>query len=76
MPTQEQLDNWFSYHSPADSPDPEAITESYQALREAGKRFAEEVARRTPPSADQSDSIRKIREAVMTANAALACDGK
>jgi hypothetical protein len=30
----------------------------------------------TPASADQSDAIRSVRNAVMTANAAIACEGK
>jgi hypothetical protein len=30
----------------------------------------------TPPSADQTAAIRKVREAVFTANAAIACGGR
>jgi hypothetical protein len=35
--------------------------------------FAETIIRNTPPGSDQSAAIRKVREAVMTANAAIAC---
>lgn len=68
---QAALDNWFQYHKPeGDQP------QKYEALRAAGKRFAEEVVRLTPPCADQTMAVRKIREAVFTANAAIACGGR
>lgn len=50
--------------------------EIYEAIREAGKVFAATIVKYTPPSADQTTAIRKIREAVFTANAAIACGGK
>lgn len=65
------LDNVFSYHAP----DSEQITK-YQAIREAAKVFAQVVIENTPSSADQTAAIRKIREAVMTANASIALDGR
>jgi len=71
MINQEQLDNWFMYHSPA-----EDQVDKYNNIRRAAKRFAEILLYNTPPSADQTDAIRKIREAVMTANASIACEGK
>jgi len=74
---QEKLDNWFTYHSPDDHTEgPAAVTQRYGRLRAAGKAFAEVIVAETPPSADQSDAIRKVREAVMTANAAIACEGR
>lgn len=69
---QEKLDNWFTHHPPEG---PEQI-EKYKEIREAGKAFAEVLVECTPPSADQSAAIRKVREAVMTANAAIACGGE
>ena len=69
--TYEQLENWFTYHQP------DALsTMSYTAIRAAGLEFAKVIVNCTPPSADQTDAIRKVREAVMTANAAIACGGK
>jgi hypothetical protein len=65
------LNDLFSYHAPR----PDQLPK-YQAIRSAAKHFAEIVLSNTPPSADQSASIRKIREAVMTANAAIALDGR
>lgn len=71
MITQEHLSNWFTYHPPTEG-DPAR----YQAIRVAAMAFARTVLENTPPSADQSAAIRKIRESVMTANASIACRGK
>lgn len=64
------LNNVFSYHAPKDDQ-----PQKYEALRSAAKAFAQAVIDNTPPCADQSAAIRKIREAVMTANAAIALEG-
>lgn len=64
------LDNIFTYHAPTS----EQI-EQYQAIRDAAKSFAQVVVYNSPKSADQSVAIRKIREAVMIANAAIALEG-
>lgn len=71
MITQEMIDNWFTYHAPEEND-----IYKYTQIREAAKYFAEVVMDNTPPSADQTTAIRKIREAVMTANAAIACGGR
>lgn len=63
-------DNVFKYHAPR----PDQIPK-YEAIREAGKHFCRAVEENTPSCADRSAAIRKIREAVMTANAAVALDG-
>ena len=60
----------FTYHTPR----PDQLPK-YEAIRTAAKYFAEIVLQNTPYSADQQTAIRKIREAVMTANAAIALDG-
>ncbi|HPS78984.1 MAG TPA: hypothetical protein PLS53_12575 [Thermoanaerobaculaceae bacterium] len=62
------LDNLFTYHPPT----PEQA-ERYHKLRRSAKAFAELIVECTPPGPDQSAAIRKVREAVMTANAAIAC---
>ena len=61
----------FTYHPPKAEQ-----LEAYQELRRAAYEFALTVIVHTPRSADQSAAIRKIREAVMTANAAVALEGK
>lgn len=67
--TQDDLDNWFTYHSPR-----EGQQARYQAIREAAKALAETILRTSAASADQTAAIRKIREAVMTANQGIACE--
>lgn len=63
--------HWFTYHPP----NPEQ-QKKYEEIRAAALSFAHIIIVNTPPSADQTAAIRKVREAVMTANAAIACDGK
>lgn len=77
-PTQPQpprypldVDHVFTYHAP--SPDQ---LEHYTAIRDAAKRLARTILEHTPSSADQSAAIRHVREAVMTANAAIALGGR
>jgi len=69
--TQGDLDNWFTYHSPT----PDQLPK-YLAIREAGKAFAQAIVEHAPACADQTVAVRKIREAVMVANQAIACGGK
>lgn len=78
MISQEQLDNWFEYHAPVNHStlEPGNLQARYESIRAAGKQMAETVVALTPSSADQLAAVRKIREAVFTANAALACEGK
>ena len=70
MITVENIENWFTYHSP--TPEDQV---GYVAIRTAAKILAETIIKHTPPSADQSASIRLLRESVMTANASIACKG-
>jgi len=70
-PTQEHLDNWFGYHAPS-----EDQAKSYEALRSYGKVLAYAILALCPSSADRTDAIRKVREAVMIANDSIACGGK
>ena len=65
--TLDKLNNIFVYHAPHGDQ-----TERYTKIREAGKSLALWIYKCTPPSADQIAAIRKVREAVMTANAAIA----
>lgn len=71
MITRTMLENWFTYHSPSADQLPK-----YQAIREAGFNLASAIVDNTPESADQTAAVRKVREAVMTANASIACGGK
>jgi hypothetical protein len=69
--TNAELENWFTYHAPS-----EEQQRAYLAIRGAAHNLAEVILENTPACADQSAAIRKVREAVMTANAAVACKGK
>jgi alkanesulfonate monooxygenase SsuD/methylene tetrahydromethanopterin reductase-like flavin-dependent oxidoreductase (luciferase family) len=71
MISQEQIDNWFTYHSPT----PEQQVK-YVALRDTAKAFAKAIVSAAPDCADTTAAVRKVREAVMTANQAIACGGK
>jgi len=64
------LENIFKYHAPVGD-DPQ----KYEAIRTAGKAFAQAILDNTPKCADQTAAIRKVREAVMTANASVALKG-
>lgn len=67
---QEQIDHVFKYHPPK----PEQI-QQYTNLRDAARDFALFIEEICPPSADRTIAIRKVREAVMFANASIACEG-
>lgn len=69
---REQIENWFAHHPPKDM----TAINAYHAIREAGKALAYAIMEHAPAGADQTAAIRKVREAVMTANAAIACEGK
>ena len=66
------LEHLFKYHPPQGDEDVLA----YQAIRNAGRHLAGIILEHTPECADQSAAIRKVREAVFTANAARALGGK
>lgn len=68
---EEQLDNIFRYHAPD-----EVQIERYSELRAYAKAFARSILRHCPASADRTAALRKVREAVMTANASIALGGK
>lgn len=63
------LDNWFQYHAPN-----REQQKQYETIRAAALHLARVIVANTPASADQTAAIRKLREAVMTANASIACE--
>jgi len=64
------LEHTFSYHRPTFEQQ-----QHYTAIRAAAKHFAEVVMDNAPSCPDRSAALRKIREAAMTANAAIALGG-
>lgn len=74
LPTPEQrqlVENWFTYHAPT----PEQITQLAN-VRSAAKMLAHVIIENTPPSADQTAALRKLRDATMTANASIVLAGR
>lgn len=69
--TPDVIADIFTYHAP--SPDQ---LPKYEAIRTAAREFAQVLISNTPASADQTAAIRLLREAVMTANQAIATGGK
>lgn len=68
---REQIDHVFEYHAPN-----EKQAEAYKEIRAYAKDLAAVLMLRCPGSADRTAALRKLRETVMTANAAIALDGK
>lgn len=69
--TEKWVEEVFTWHTPTENQIPK-----YEKLREGAKTFATLLISVTPAGPDQSAALRHIREAVMTANAAIALDGK
>jgi hypothetical protein len=66
----EALRDIFTYHPPVmDDP------KKYERIRTAALAFAQVIVDNTPKCADQSTAVRHVRDAVMTANAAVALKG-
>lgn len=65
------LQRWFTYKTATGNQ-----ADRIEMIREAGLEFARVVNRLAPSSPDQTAAIRKIREAVMTANAAIVSEEK
>lgn len=62
------IDNVFSYHSPV-----AGQTETYQKVRDGGKALATLIDESAPDGPEKALAIRKVQEAVMWTNAAIAC---
>lgn len=73
QPTEQEtkLETIFTFH---DTESAEQVR-AYQSIRSAALYFALAICQQTPKGSDQSAAIRKVREAVMTANAAVALKG-
>lgn len=65
------LDNLFTYHPPFGDQ-----AKRYETMRAVGKLLAETIMKLTPGSAEQTLAVRRVQEAVMWANASIACNEK
>ena len=63
------VENMFIYHPPKGDQ-----IKQYQTIRDAGGNFAMLLQSQIPDSEEKTIAIQKIREAVMWANAAIACN--
>ena len=61
----------FSYHPPSADQ-----TVAYEDVRRAARTLAFVIVASVPNCPDRTEAIRKLREVVMTANAAIALEGK
>ena len=61
------IEKAFTFH-----PVKEDQGERYTAIRAEAKKLAIFIAQNTPPSREQTIAIRRLKEAVMYANAAIA----
>lgn len=68
---QAALDNAFTYHAPRGDQ-----VDRYVAIRGDGLALATRILQSTPRCPEQTLAIQKVREAVMWANAAIACQEK
>lgn len=62
-----ELVELFTYHAPT-----EEQKHSYTLIRETAMRLAKVINDHCPAGPDRTAAVRKIREAVMTANASIA----
>lgn len=67
----DRIENWFTHRTPT----PEQI-ERCTAINDAAKGLAYAIVANTPASPDQSAALRLVREAAMTAAAAITCGCK
>lgn len=68
---EQWLDDVFTYHAPD-----EVDLLAYGRIRKSAKDLVRTIVQNTERCADQTAAIRKVREAVMTANAARALKGR
>jgi hypothetical protein len=69
---EEIIKDLFTYHAPQNK---ETVMK-YEVVRDAAKHLALQIWKACPYGADRTAAIRKLREAVMTANAAIALEGR
>jgi len=63
------LNELFKHHPPSDEQ-----RKRYEAIRAGALAFAALLREHVPVSSDRTDAVRKLRECVMTANAAIALE--
>jgi hypothetical protein len=69
-PPKDAIENLFTYHAPTDEQ-----KLHYVAIRSKAMELARLIDAHCPASPDRTTAIRRLRECVMTANAAIATGG-
>jgi hypothetical protein len=69
--TDPQIANWFLNHKMD-----QEQTEQIERIRKASSALAQIIRDNTPKGPDQSDALRRVRQAMMMAHAAVANRGK
>lgn len=67
IPVRDAISDLFTYHPPTPGQ-----AEAYKSIRNSAMELARVIDRLCPPGPDRTTAIRKLREAVMTANASIA----
>lgn len=65
---RQDIENMFAYHPPTSA----AQIERYKIIQEKAKELALIILDNTPQCPDQTAAIRYLRQAIMTANEAVA----
>ena len=72
MRDRAEVENLFAYHNPQAAPDPDATIEAYTKVRSKMRDMALWVFDNVNPSPEATIAIRKLSEANMAINAAIA----
>jgi hypothetical protein len=67
--TEEKIHNWFMYHAPKGDQ-----AGRYEDIRTVGRELARAMLQHCPESPERTTAINKVREAIMWANASIACN--
>jgi hypothetical protein len=70
MSDEEKIRQLFTHHAPT-----LYTGQHFETIRSAAKHLAEVICANVPRGADRNAAIRKVREAMMTANAGIALQG-
>lgn len=65
----DDIDNWTTYHRPT-----REAASRHEAVKAGAREFLRCIETNAPAGADRDAAYRKVREAMMTTSAAIACD--
>jgi hypothetical protein len=65
----DEIENWFTHHPPAN----DVVVITYEEIRYRGRQFAHMIDDAVPDGIEKDNAIAALSEAVMWANAGIAC---